>query len=440
MPPVEDPPVAPVAPSPDASSVLPASIAKVVKPADFGAIADQFGAPDSSRPVAPKPPVAPKAEPKVELEAPVAPKGIADRLAAKQAAPKVPAENQPPKTEVIAPKVEPKAGDQPPPAAKNPEDDLELSEKSSEVARENFKKLKGITKGVRDQLITKDREVTELRAKLETAAKAPAAVDTEKLTRLEAEHKALSDRLLLIDTQNHPTFQQQFVAPKNAALAAAKELIPAEKNVDLAKLLALPRTELGRAVAEITKDLPDLDRADVSQSILKAWTMEQQGNEALKNASTTYQHIRQKTEAEQRQVFEQAWVKVAPAEQIATLEIPADATPEERQSIETYNQESQGLRTRAEQIALGKIGEGDVASHAIKAASYDFHVKHVLPRIGREYGQLQLENQRLQKELDGYKSRNPNRDLAPLPGTREVPAPKGDSIESVANAMFPSRG
>lgn len=418
MPPTEEPPVETLEPAAPSVNALPESVAAVVKKADFESIADQFHPKET-------PPIEKKDETIVpETVVEKKPVTLAEKIAARAAKPKVKAEGE----TIVPPKEEP---------AVNPEDKLELDAKSSTVARENFKVLKGITKGVRDQLITKDREVSDLRTKLEAATKAPTTVDAAKLTRLEAEHKALSDRLLLIDTQNHPTYQAQFVAPKNQALQAAKELLPAEKAGDLNKLMSLPRSELGKAVSELTKDLPDIDRADASQSILAAWKLEQAGSEALKNAGATYQNIRQKTETEQKQIFGQRWQSVAQEERIELLEVPADADAETRTDIEAYNADAAAVQTRAEQIALGKVGETDVADFAIKASAYDFHVKRVLPRIGREIGQMQVVINRLTKELEGYRSRNPRRDITHIPGVDNRPPPaKVDSIEAAADAHF----
>lgn len=359
-------------------------------------------------------------------DAPPAPKtSLSAQLAAKNK-PKVEA----PKAE--APKVEAVI----PPVVENPEDKLELDAKASTATREHFKTLKTVTKDLRGSIAAKEAEVAELRAKLEAAAKAPSAAEAAELAKLREESKALSDRLLLIDTQNHPKFKAQFVEPKNAALASAKELL-GEKGNDIGKLLNLPRAELGKAVQELTKDMPDMDRLDVAAHVKRAWELEQAGKDALGKAGDTYSAIRSKTVEEQKQLFGSRFDKIAPvlSEHLVKLEIPANATPQQRQEIEAFNAAASNIRASAEKVALGAVDDDAIVSHAAKSAAYDFHIGHVMPRLSQEISEMQEVIAGLTKELSMYRGKNPNRGISASLAD-SAPSGKPQTIEELADAHF----
>lgn len=438
MPPIETPDAPPAeAAEPINTDVLPESVRAAAPKQNLEAEVDKFFQKTAATTPPPAKPAAPK-EPGVKPPT----ETVADKLAARAAKPKVPAENQEPKPSEAAAKPEAKPTETPAPEAKkNPEDELELDQKASTAARENFSKLRNITKGVRDQLISRDRELTDLKAKLEAASKAPTSEQLKKLEQLEKEHKALSDRLLLIDTQNHPQFKAQYIAPRDAALTSAKELLEANgvANADLNKLLALPRGELGKAVGELVKSLPDLDRSDVSQAVLNAWKLNQAGQDALRNAGDTYQGIRQKTVEQQKQMFNSQFDAITKGHQVAKLEIPVDASAEVRAEYEAFNADADALRANAEKIALEPTTEESIVERSMKVAAYDFHLKHVQPKLLSAINERNEVIARLTRELDGYRARNPNRQIAPIPGgSHEAAAPQADSIEAVADRIFKS--
>lgn len=357
------------------------------------------------------------------------PQTLAQKLAAKAKPVEKPAATPAPEAKAEVKSAEPAA-------VENPEDKMELDNKASSATRENFKTLKTVTKELRSTLSTKDREIAEYRAKLEAASKAPSAVEAAELAKLREESKALSDRLLLIDTKNHPKFKAQYEEPKNAALAAAKELL-GEKSAGVSKLLDLPRAELGKALSELTKELPDIDRREATDRIYDAWKLQQAGNEALAKAGETNSAIRTKTVEEQKALFGTRFEKVVPslAEHLVKLDVPQNATPQQRQSIEEYNNGFAKIRENAEKIALGSIDEDSVVNAAAKASAYDFHIGHVMPRISQEISEMQEVIAGLQKELAMYHGKNPKRDIS-ASVSASAPAGNAKSIEEIADAHF----
>ncbi len=425
---VQDPPASP-SPAPTivaGMGAVPESAG--VKPVDFNSLAESFQKAETKAPVQVVQPKENKPVVNADDAAPALPKGLASRIAEKNK-PKVeatPDATQDAKKTDAAPAPEPL-----------PEDKIKLDEgKTSVAARDGFKQLHGITKSLRQQIAEQTAEVARAKEELDAARKTPAAVDQTEIARLREEHKKLSDELMVTRLERHPSFQTQFVAPKNQALASAKELLGEKvKEGDLEALLSKPRTELGKAVQEITKDLPDMDRLDAVAHIKRAWELEQGGRSAMQQARATYEGIQGKSTEQNTQLFKTTFAEMAPSvgEHMVRLEVPADATLEERQSIDSYNGAMQSIEAEAQKIALETSDPKAVVGHSIKSALYDFHIRHALPRLGQEFEQMSQIISAQQKELAGYRSRNPNREISASPQVdSKSNAPKFDSYEQMA--------
>lgn len=341
----------------------------------------------------------------------------------------------------LAAKVKPKPEEKKPEAkvetkSEDPEDKLQLDPKSSASARENFEKLKGISKQARAELAAKLKEIEELKAKA-----SPVAADHAELERLRAEHKAMSDKLLLIDTKNHPTFQAQYVKPKQEALTAATELLKANgKEADIAALIEKPRGEIGKALSEILKDVPAFDQTEISAHIQKAYQLAQAEKTALAQAGDVHSQIKKQDSTAHVQAFDKTWDKIAQAagEFLIEAEIPEDATPERKERLSGYNADMKALRDRARQIATGDSSYESVADASIKAAAFEVHAKHVLPMLAEEIADRNEVIRKLTEELKGYRSRNPNRNISPTVTVRESKE-KSPSIEDAAEAAWGKR-
>jgi hypothetical protein len=306
--------------------------------------------------------------------------------------------------------------------SENPEDAITLDPKYSAPAHESFQKIKGITVGLRDQLNAAREETRQLKTQLDAAKSGAPAADTAEIDKLRAEHKTMSERLMLVDLREHPRFQAEFVAPQQQALTSASELLTAAgvTNIDVQSLLLKPRAEFGKAVSEAAQKLSDFDRTDFAENMRKAWTLHQQAGAALTKSRETYGALRNQTDAQHKQVFERTWGRAAGqvAEHIVELEVPENATADVRSEIESYNSAFKGLRTVAEQRALGVASTESVAENAIKSAAYDFHIQQAMPRLMKEIDGLLTLNRQLAAELKGVRDRNPNRQISgsPAPG------------------------
>lgn len=327
-----------------------------------------------------------------------------------------------------------------------PEDKIQLDSRASKTTSEHFKALKEISKAERAAAAKANAELAALRAEYEATKKAPGVVDTTELERIKTEHKAAMDRLLVLDTKNHPAFKAQYVAPREEALAQAKELLDAHgKQADLRALLDKPRAEVGKAMEEILKDLPSMDRTEVADHFRKAYKLARDEETALKNARDVNGQITQQELSSHSQAFEKTWGRVAQtfAEHVKPIEVPKGVTLDsmQRAALESYNaaMSLQAIQEDARKIATGTQSMESISEHAIKAAMYERHINHVLPRIGQEFNAMQEIIRGLKAEVEGYRSRNPNRDISSKPDTSTAPTKAPSSYEEAWDSAVSSR-
>ncbi len=277
--------------------------------------------------------------------------------------------------------------------------------------------LKATLKTESERRTQLEQELATTKAKLETPGVSGAT--SAEVESLRAREKAASDRLMVLDLESHPTFKAQFVEPKNAEIAQANELLTAHGvKIDVAGLLSKPRGEIGKAVTEALKDVPEFDRVQVAEHIRKAYSLEQNAKAALTQSKTLAQSLQQQSVERQRNAFASRWAPVSAAigEFAQPVESPADATPEQRAADAAYNADLAGLRTKAEALALSPSSDESIAESAIKAAAYDLHIQRVLPRVISEYEQVVNINRQLVSELNALRGRNPNRSIGPVTG------------------------
>jgi hypothetical protein len=361
--------------------------------------------PAAAAPVAPAPAAPAAAVPAEPADAPPPKGSMFERLSAKV------------KTPVAA--AEPIASPQP---GANPEDGITLDQSYSPKAHDSFKQIKTIASGLRDQLTAARETERQLQAKLDAASQTAPPPDTAELTRLQAENKSMSDRLAVLDLQSHPKFQQEFIAPRDQALAAAGELLTANgiTGVSVASLLALPRADFGKAVSDAAKNLSPFDQTDFAQNMRTAYQLKQNSEAALGKSRDISGALRAQNEASNKQAYDRTWQRVAGqvSEHIVEIECPADMKPEIKAAVEDYNQSFRNLRTVAEQRALAPSSVETVAENAIKSAAYDFHIQKAMPRLLGEMQALLNNNRALAEQLNAIKARNPNLQVAGISAAR----------------------
>jgi hypothetical protein len=293
-----------------------------------------------------------------------------------------------------------------PAASANPEDAVTLDKSYTPKAHESFAQVKAITKDLRGQLQKANDELTAAKAEVEKVRSGAVVVDSPEIAALRAEHEAMSKRLMVLDLQAHPRFQQEFDAPRNASLAAASELLP---GANVAGLLALPRAEFGKAVSEAAKNLSPFDQTDFATHMRNAYQLKQKGDAAIGKAGEISQALKTQQLNGYKTAFDGTWGKtLGSLTGVRELTVPASATPEQLAEVESFNGGFRAIRAEAEKIALGTNDPEGISRASIKAAAYEWQTKHVLPLMSKTIKAKEARIAELEGLLSGIRARNPN--------------------------------
>ena len=316
---------------------------------------------------------------------------------------------------------EPKAAEAPPPPADKPADKpaepaapvvptddidkMELGEKASDNARTNFAKLREVAKQERLAKAALEKQLADLKAQQETLAKA-APQDTAEQERLRAEHKAMADRLALVDLKNHPDYVRQYEVPKTAALAEAKEVLDYnEIPANLESLMGKSLKEFSAEVSKLTKDMNSMDATAVQTSLRNAWKINNDATAALSKSQELAKALSEKSAHAQKQAVEKVWGTFKEAESIlAKRPVPEGATPDELAEIASYNEAVQGLRSNYERNAFGRMTEEEAARMALKATTFDFIQTHGVKMMDRAYKSMEARALAAEKQLSELKA------------------------------------
>lgn len=299
-----------------------------------------------------------------------------------------------------------------PVAIEHPEAKLELDAKSSAAAKDAFKTVKTIAADLRKSEAEKSAKIAELEARLKTA---PAGmVPAEEANKYQAQIKELSDRLMVLDLQSHPSFKTQFTIPKNERLDAAKELLVMnqQSEIDPKSMLSLSRSEFGKAVSDAASKLTPYDSAEFSAAMREAYKLNQSEQQAAQKAGETLQAINQNNQSRGTQTFDKVWNEtIGKASEFSVeFQIPDKATPEQVEKLQAHNESLKAISTKARQYALQPKSADEVASNAIKAAMFEHQQQHILPAILGDYENKVRENNALKQQIAAIKGKNPNRE------------------------------
>ena len=350
-------------------------------------------------------------------------------------APKEPAKVAEPKPAGATPPADKPAEAPPPPAADGkpaapvvPTDDIdkmELGEKASDNARTNFAKLREVAKQERLAKAALEKQLADLKAQQETLAKA-APQDTAEQERLRAEHKAMADRLALVDLKNHPDYVRQYEVPKTAALAEAKEVLDYnEIPANLDSLMGKSLKEFSAEVSKLTKDMNSMDATAVQTSLRNAWKINNDATAALSKSQELAKALSEKSAHAQKQAVEKVWGTFKEAESIlAKRPVPEGATPEELAEITSYNEAVQGLRSNYERNAFGRMTEEETARMALKATTFDFIQTHGVRMMDRVYKGMEARALAAEKQLNDLKAARSPGNMGGDPQKATASAPK----------------
>lgn len=371
--------------------------------------------PKPATPVAPITPVVPEAKPTAAAPVDPAPEkkerpGLLEKLSA------------PDKKADPVPPVDPLAH-------------IEAPKDMSEKAADNWKKLKDEASR---KISEKERELATAQAQIETFRNATPAEHAEAES-LKKELQTAKDRLAVLDIESHPDFVSQYSAPKNKALAEASEVLGFySKTADLNQLLSKQGKDFSDAVSKLTEGMNSMDSAAFVSSLRQAHKITSEQKAALSDSGALRESLQSKTAAEQKKVFDETWNHLGGAEKfLSDVDIPDDASPEEKTELSAHNDSLKAVRGAAEGYAFGKVDAKSAAQIASKAAILDHVIKSVVPRIQKEHSRVVAERNALAKELAGIKAAKAPGNFTSTPGT--APLSKQDHAaqqKSLLSAAF----
>ena len=244
--------------------------------------------------------------------------------------------------------------------------------------------------------------------------------------RLRAEHKAMADRLALVDLKNHPDYVRQYEVPKTAALAEAKEVLDYnEIPANLESLMGKSMKDFSAEVSKLTKDLNSMDATAVQTSLRNAWKINNDATSALSKSQELAKALSEKSAHAQKQAVEKVWGTFKEAESIlAKRPVPEGATPEELAEIASYNEGVQGLRSNYERNAFGRMTEEETAKMALKATTFDFIQTHGAKMMERAYKGMEARALAAEKQLNDLKAARSPGNMGGDPQKASATAPK----------------
>lgn len=316
---------------------------------------------------------------------------------------------------------------QAPPEKKVESAPVDISETADDGLPENdWKAAKAVRKQLRTELSTRDDRISK--AEKELAEYHALVPDRSEVTKLREEHKAFSDKVAILDYQSHPDFQQKFTEPK-AKLANEVKIILTDngiEGVDFASLVAKPRLEMAKAVSEITDKLNSFDAGEFRLALREYQKLSGAEQAAVLDHRDGLKKLNEQSQAKQRTSFEGKWKTTSLASFAQKLDPAKDAPPEEVESVTRINQGIDEIRNVAERYAFAVSNEDMAAEVAIKAANYDFVIRHAFPRMQSDYQNALELNKQLSQKLEELSAHRPG---ANFDGA--APSGKAETLEDM---------
>lgn len=292
-----------------------------------------------------------------------------------------------------------------------------------EVPKGNWEAANKARDKLREDIAERDKRLKQ--AEQELTRYREVVPDTAEVQRLREEHKAFSEKVALLDYQNHPEFRKQFTEPKEKLNGEIKTILADNgiEGFDLKAVLALPRAEMAKRISEVTDKLNSYDAGEFRLQLREYGKLSSAEQAALGTHKEALANLGQINQAKQRTAFEGKWKSTSFATFAQKLEPPEGATPDEVAQIRSLNQGIDTMRENAEKYAFSLGDESQAAEVAIKASNYDFVVNHAFPRMQSDYKKLQGQYQAVITKLQELAAHKPGTDFgggsAPKPDTPE---------------------
>ncbi len=358
-----------------------------------------------------------------------------------------------PKTET-PPKTETKPADVKPKVEEKPKVEVKTPEKRSSIFDEP--KAEAAPAVVPDKPATTPEEIPrgnweaankareELRAKLKTVESELATYhelvpDREEVKRIREEHKVFSEKLAILNYQDHPEYKKQFTEPKKKLEADMGTILAdnAIEGFDIKRVAALPRVEMAKAISEATEKMNSYDAGEFRLALRDYQKLSTAEQAALGTHRDAMAALTQQSQAKQRTAFEGKWKTTSLATFAQKLDPPADAPPEDAARIKALNEGIDGIRSTAERYAFALGDEHQAADVAIKAANYDFVVNHAFPSMQNDYKKLREDYQLAIAQLMELKGQRPGSNFDGSAPSGEA-SPEDQDIKTQVRRVFRS--
>lgn len=233
----------------------------------------------------------------------------------------------------------------------------------------DWKSLKQVAKEARAERDALRAEVEKMRTQTvpDDARKATEA----RLAELEAQNKAYSERLKLVDIRSHPDFVNEFVTPRENLLKEVTDTLK-EYGVeaDVAQILGADRKTFATKLSELASDLPEFERTNLFANANKFRELGAKASAVVADSSKYVEEKNQKFAAETRATFDA--VAATTLSGIKPIAVPEGADDALKADIEVYNTALAGVRKTSEDLAFGRMDAKGVAQMAQEAAMFRF--------------------------------------------------------------------
>lgn len=315
---------------------------------------------------------------------------------------------------------------------------VDISPEADDAIPENdWKAAKAVRQQLRAQLAEREERIKK--SEQELAKYHEVVPDTSEVQRLREEHKMFSEKVALLDYQNHPEFHKQFTAPKEKLTSEIKTILADNgiEGFDLKAVLALPRAEMAKRISEVTDKLNSYDAGEFRLQLREYGKLSSAEQAALGTHKEALANLGQINQAKQRAAFESKWKTTSLATFAQKLEPPEGSSPDDVARIRALNQGIDGLRATAEKYAFSLGDEAQAAEVAIKAANYDLVVNHAFPSMRADHEKLKGEYKAVIAKLQELAAHKPGADFAGG-GTTKQEAPEELSIRDQVKRVFRS--
>jgi hypothetical protein len=233
--------------------------------------------------------------------------------------------------------------------------------------------------------------------------------DIDEVKRLKEEHKTFSDRLSILDWQNHPDFHRQFIEPKKKVINDITTIFQEAgiEGVDVAGLLTKPRVELAKTIAALDEKLDPFSAGEVKMALREGMKLNQAEREALAKHAELRKAIKEQEQTRMRTAFEDAQKTESFSTMTKPFDLSADAPEDKKARWKAFNDALPTIRQSAEKYAFSAADERTMASVATKAANYDFFTKHAFPQMMADYQEAMGTIKQLSEKLSSLSAHKP---------------------------------